>query len=504
MIRRSVNYALQIDWASTLKRVLWLVVPIFLAFSGLVMYLIYDYTKTEVALGLEARLLSNTRAGEQVAREKFQVTQDELFFFSRLSANRGMARALAGGGIDPTTDVVLNDWIRNFNDVAFQYVNAKSRIRQIRIVLATPEGEELVKLKRAAAGGLESVPPESLEAKGDYPYMLPIRQLALNEVYWSPITLNVENKVIERPHQPTLRGATPIPDDAGEIWAYLIINYDAEQLLNDLVRTFNKATYAQLYAYRPDGHFVFHPEPGRAFQHEFAPELAVTYEQEFLIEKPNWLTKTGLTLATRRADGAQFVALQSSPEPYEELTADERGRFAIHIPMQRFQHLVLESAVHVMLVVLITGLLFTATLTFVMLRTARQKDIANALGFQSSWQQAESDALIALMLDKLPVAMAMFDANMHYLAVSERWCQEYGVQAKDLIGRDHQALFPHMRNAFKNLYQQALAGKPADVTECLIDKAGNEFSVRWRIEPWHRLDGAVAGIVVLSYRLDDN
>ena len=138
-----------------------------------------------------------------------------------------------------------------------------------------------------------------------------------------------------------------------------------------------------------------------------------------------------------------------------------------------------------------------------MTRIVRQRDLAEALGVEVESGRAESDALISLMLQKLPVAMAMFDANMHYLAVSERWCQEYGVQAKDLIGKDHKALFPHMRNAVRTLYQQALEGKPADVTQRFIDEAGDDVSVRWRIEPWHAVDGSVAGIVVLSYRVED-
>ena len=502
MIRQSTNYSITIGWLGSLQKVLWVVAPIFAVFAMLSIYLVFHYAKFEVAESLESRLLLGTRAAEQVAREKFQITRDELLFFSRLSANRGMARALRGGGVDPTTDVILEDWIRNFNDVAFQYAESKSRILQIRIILANEQGNELLKLKRPPQGKLSRVPQRELQEKGSYSYMPAVRALTLDQVYWSPIELNVENGRIERPPQPTIRGATPIADDQGDVWAYLVINYDALVLLADLTRTFNRDEHTELFAYRPNGHYILHPQSGRAFQHELQPAQALTYRQEFELSDADWSDSSNLMQAKRRSDGSEFVALHSNAAPYEALTGDVRGRFTIHVPRERFDDMVWNTALPMMLEMMSIGLLFTVVLTLVMVRVARQKDLAQALGLRGSWQQAESEAMIVLMLEKLPLAMAMFDTSMRYLAVSERWCQEYGVQAQELIGRDHEALFPHVRNTFKNLCRQGLDGKSSEVSEHLIDSAGHAYTVVWRIEPWHRLDGEVAGIMVLSYRLD--
>ena len=502
MVGRIVNYTLKVRFRTSLMKVLRYLVPLFVIFLLVSGYLVFRIVELEVAANYEARLLAGTRSGEQVAREKFQITNDELLFFSRLSATRGMARALAGGGVDASTGVVMEDWIRNFNDVAFQYANAKERILQIRIILANESADEFIKLKRAPQGPLRRIPESELQSKAGYSYMTAVRELPLNEVYWSLIELNQEHGEVELPPQPTVRGATPIADDNGQIWAYLVINYDAALILEDLTQVFAEAPNIQIYGYKPNGHYILHPKPDMAFKDQLQPDQAMTYQQEFVLTDPGW--RSALRLATSQVDGSQDIVLLSDPEPYETYTNNERGKFAIHIPLWRFYERVSENGWYVIVRVWAAALVVFALLGVIMTRIVRQRDLSEALGIEGESGRAESDALISLMLQKLPVAMAMFDANMRYLAVSERWCLEYGVQAKDLIGKDHRALFPHMRNAVKNLYQQALEGKPADVTQRLTDEAGFEFSVRWRLEPWHAVDGSVAGIVVLSYRLDDH
>ena len=503
MVGRIVNYTLQVRFRTSLGKVLKYLGPVFVIFLLVSHYLVVHLTELEVAANYESRILAGTRSGEQVAREKFQITHDELLFFSRLSATRGMARALAGGGVDESTGVVMEDWIRNFNDVAFQYANAKERILQIRIILANESADEFIKLKRPPRGVLKRIPEDELQSKAGYPYMASVRDLPLNEVYWSLMELNLEHGQVEMPPQPTIRGATPIGDDNGNIWAYLVINYDAAIVLQDLTQAFAALPNIRLYGYKPNGHYILHPKPGTAFQDQLQPDKAITYDQEFVLSNPGWRSAPQLLLATSQVDGSQDIVLMSNPEPYETYTNNERGKFAIHLPLQRFQEIVSENSWLITVRVWAAALLIFALLGLVMTRIVRQRDLAEALGVEGESGRAESDALISLMLEKLPVAMAMFDANLHYLAVSERWCQEYGVQAKDLIGRDHKALFPHMRNAVRTLYQQALEGKPADVTQRFIDEAGDDVSVRWRIEPWHAVDGSVAGIVVLSYRVED-
>ena len=98
MVGRIVNYTLQVRFRTSLGKVLKYLGPVFVIFLLVSHYLVVHLTKLEVAANYESRILAGTRSGEQVAREKFQITNDELLFFSRLSPTRGMALALAAGG----------------------------------------------------------------------------------------------------------------------------------------------------------------------------------------------------------------------------------------------------------------------------------------------------------------------------------------------------------------------------------------------------------------------
>ncbi|MDB5893984.1 MAG: hypothetical protein JWQ88_1515, partial [Rhodoferax sp.] len=77
------------------------------------------------------------------------------------------------------------------------------------------------------------VPREGLQYKGDRPYFRNTADLPAGSVYFSELDLNVENGVIERPLEPTLRVASPLVVE-GRRRGIVIINYRASRLLERL------------------------------------------------------------------------------------------------------------------------------------------------------------------------------------------------------------------------------------------------------------------------------
>ena len=48
------------------------------------------------------------------------------------------------------------------------------------------------------------------------------------------------------------------------------------------------------------------------------------------------------------------------------------------------------------------------------------------------------------LVEHAPVALALFDTGMHYLAFSQRWLSAYGLEGRELLGRSHYEIFPEI------------------------------------------------------------
>lgn len=57
-------------------------------------------------------------------------------------------------------------------------------------------------------------------------------------------------------------------------------------------------------------------------------------------------------------------------------------------------------------------------------------------------QLREREELSRLFIEHAPAALAMFDGELRYLAVSRRWLEDFGLGDRDLIGQSHYEIFP--------------------------------------------------------------
>jgi PAS domain S-box-containing protein len=85
-----------------------------------------------------------------------------------------------------------------------------------------------------------------------------------------------------------------------------------------------------------------------------------------------------------------------------------------------------------------------------------------------------------------PVAMAMLDTEMCYLAYSNQWVTDYHLDLEDLIGRSHYAVFPNLTPHWREIYQRALQGEILSQNEeqFLLDD-GTIVHLRWVVQPWY-------------------
>ncbi len=111
----------------------------------------------------------------------------------------------------------------------------------------------------------------------------------------------------------------------------------------------------------------------------------------------------------------------------------------------------------------------------------------------------ESEQRMRLFIEHAPAALAMFDREMRYLAVSNRWLTDYGLKNGDIIGHSHYEIFPEITDGWKNVHQQGMRGDVIESDEDRFDRAdGSVQWIRWSVRPWHATDGSVGGIVIFT------
>ena len=113
---------------------------------------------------------------------------------------------------------------------------------------------------------------------------------------------------------------------------------------------------------------------------------------------------------------------------------------------------------------------------------------------------AQSEALLRLFIDRAPAAIAMFDTQMRYLAVSHRFTvlhPDRCASPEDLIGRTQYEVFPDIPRHWHDVHQRVLKGETlSSDTEPVPRKDGGTRWINWEMTPWHNADNAIGGALL--------
>lgn len=110
-----------------------------------------------------------------------------------------------------------------------------------------------------------------------------------------------------------------------------------------------------------------------------------------------------------------------------------------------------------------------------------------------------SEERVRLFVTYTPAAVAMFDNDMRYLMASLRWKTEYRLLDQEIIGRTHYEVFPEVPERWKEIHRRCLAGATESCEEDAFPRDDGTLDwVRWTVYPWHKLDGAIGGIIMFT------
>lgn len=119
----------------------------------------------------------------------------------------------------------------NYAEVKRQWLvfsESKKIYDQIRFI--DLDGNERVRVNYSGTGA-QVVADTALQNKKDRYYFKDSVALQKNQVFISPLDLNVENNVVEQPEKPMIRLATPCYDSAGQQQGIVVLNYSAQDML---------------------------------------------------------------------------------------------------------------------------------------------------------------------------------------------------------------------------------------------------------------------------------
>lgn len=102
-------------------------------------------------------------------------------------------------------------------------------------------------------------------------------------------------------------------------------------------------------------------------------------------------------------------------------------------------------------------------------------------------------------IEHSPVAVAMLDRQLRYLAVSRRFVADFRLGSQDLVGRSHYDVFPEIPESRRRVLARCLEGAVERSEGEPFHRADGQLDwVRWEIRPWRDSAGAVGGVILFA------
>jgi PAS domain S-box-containing protein len=116
----------------------------------------------------------------------------------------------------------------------------------------------------------------------------------------------------------------------------------------------------------------------------------------------------------------------------------------------------------------------------------------------------ESRELLQEVVEHDPSAIAVFDAHLRYVYVSQRFVNDYRLTDPDVIGKSHYDVFPEIPERVREVHRRVLAGEVERAEEDPFPRRdGTVDWVRWECRPWYHSDGSVGGMVLYSQLINE-
>lgn len=110
-----------------------------------------------------------------------------------------------------------------------------------------------------------------------------------------------------------------------------------------------------------------------------------------------------------------------------------------------------------------------------------------------------NEALLRLFIRHTPAAIAMFDTEMRYLQVSDRFLTDYHLEGQNITGRSHYEVFPNIPDRWKEAHRRILSGSVERCEEDpYVEQDGTNGWLQWESLPWRKGNGEIGGLILFT------
>lgn len=121
---------------------------------------------------------------------------------------KAILRARSNNDVDPENGDTLDQWRQRLNIIFTSFIEHHTDYQQVRYI--DNSGNELVRVQLTPDNTLEVVKQADLQNKSAHLYVSETLKMKKGEAYYSDVSLNREQDLIQTPHLPVLRLATPV------------------------------------------------------------------------------------------------------------------------------------------------------------------------------------------------------------------------------------------------------------------------------------------------------
>ncbi|TWB07496.1 PAS domain S-box protein [Bradyrhizobium stylosanthis] len=182
--------------------------------------------------------------------------------FRSRAAVRGVIDAHFNDGVDPVDHLSEKSWRDRLLTQLVAVVGANATYAKFRIIDA--DGREYLRVDRSGpTGTVRIVPDNALQNKDERAFFLDTIKLSEDQVYVSPVDLNVDDGTIQMPYVPTLRVAAPLYGSDHRLFGIVVVNIDMRQVF-DRIRITSRSG-EQVYVVGRNGDYLVHPDRTREY-----------------------------------------------------------------------------------------------------------------------------------------------------------------------------------------------------------------------------------------------